>query len=148
MNEKFKIAAYAMKIKLKIFLTFFLLLFLLFIGCKNEKIKTIKPDVQADNPARIVYFMAGDIEPNETGILNINAFIPENMLARVQNGMEVIIRVSGYDSNLFQGIISKINSDIDLKSKTALVEIKILDLNPILKAGMIVMIELEEKSKI
>jgi hypothetical protein len=131
----------------KIILIFFSLLPLLFC-CKDNVIKNQYDAAQTIDPVRIVYFMAGDIETNEYGVLNINAFIPENMLSSVQNGMKVMIRVSGDDTNLFHGIISRINPDIDLKSKTALVEIKILDNNSNLKPGMIVMIGSGEKSKI
>jgi Barrel-sandwich domain of CusB or HlyD membrane-fusion len=126
-------------------LLLFFLAVLLF-ACKSSKLKTIDFDDPPAEAPRLTYIMGGDIESNEFNGLYINAFIPENMLRLVQTGMKVKIKVSGLEAKIFNGEISSINPDIDSKSKTSMIEIKILDSSSALRPGMLVMVGYETKS--
>jgi hypothetical protein len=111
----------------------------LFSACKNNAKKAETPAPITKETHRIVYFLGGDIETSGSSV-HANAFVPEDMLAEIHRGMNVVIRSSGNSDNLMHGEVISIDPEIEAKSKTALAQIRISDPLNSLRDGMIVLI--------
>jgi HlyD family secretion protein len=76
--------------------------------------------------------------------LHVKASIPENMVARVRTGMNVVLRLSGEEAKLYHGKITAVIPYIDTKSISAVVKLDILDADTGLTPGVVVMAGIQD----
>lgn len=76
--------------------------------------------------------------------------VPDNMLSKIQIGQSVPVTINALQGKSFSGVIGKISPDVDSKSNTYLVEVKIDNSNGDITSGMFAKVSLpsEQKSNI
>jgi HlyD family secretion protein len=76
--------------------------------------------------------------------LVVNAYAPLEIVGQLQEGQDVIVKVSGVENVEFQGKITVINSKLNSQSSNILVKVSLSDPNSQLKPGMFAEVGLKE----
>lgn len=75
-------------------------------------------------------------------VVKIMVNITEKDIANVKMGQEARVKVDAYPSKIFEGVVSNISPVLDLSSRTAPIEVKILNPDHSLKPGMFARVDL------
>jgi multidrug resistance efflux pump len=80
--------------------------------------------------------------------LYIKASLPDGFIENVKVGQKVIVKVPDLPDKEFSGEVSVVNPVIDSRSKTTLVEVKLINQDSILKPGMLAEIGLKNLGQV
>jgi HlyD family secretion protein len=69
-------------------------------------------------------------------VLVINAYVPLDIAGQLQEGQEVVVKVSEVENVEFEGKITVVNSKLNPQSRNVLVKVSLSDSNTQLKPGM------------
>lgn len=80
--------------------------------------------------------------------LYIKASLPDGFIENVKVGQKVIVKVPEFPDKEFSGEVSVVNPVIDSRSKTTLVEVKLINQDSVLKPGMLAEIGLKNLGQV
>ena len=76
--------------------------------------------------------------------LVVNAYAPLDIVGQLQEGQDVVVKVSEVENVVFEGKITVINSKLNSQSRNVLVKVSLSDPNSQLKPGMLAEVGLKE----
>ena len=76
--------------------------------------------------------------------LVVNAYAPLDVVGQLQEGQDVVVKVSEVENVIFEGKITVINSKLNSQSRNILVKVSLSDPNSQLKPGMLAEVGLKE----
>ena len=76
--------------------------------------------------------------------LVVNAYAPLDVIGQLQEGQDVVVKVSEVENVVFEGKITVINSKLNSQSRNVLVKVSLSDPNSQLKPGMLAEVGLKE----
>ena len=107
--------------------------------------------VKADGIVTDVPVITGSTVSSSTAVatvspdaeLVVQTYIPEKFLSTVKEGMSATFESVAYEGTQYKGVVTYISPTLSTSSRTADVELKLLDQDTLLKAGMFVKVILQ-----